>query len=87
MSTSLADRRGALVTLVERKSLYTVIGAIWRNTAKAVRKAVVAGLTPHKNQVHTLTYDNGREFSDHEGNRGTYHLFLDSSLLSLPTLR
>jgi len=60
-------RRGALVALVERKSLYTVIGAIWHNTAKAVRKAVVAGLTPHKNQVHTLTYDNGREFSDHEG--------------------
>jgi len=60
-------RRGALVTSVERKSLYTVIGAICRNTAKAVREAVVAGLTPHKNQVHTLTYDNGREFSDHEG--------------------
>ena len=59
--------RGALVTLVERKSLYTVIGAVCRNTAKAVREAVVAGLAPHKNQVHTLTYDNGREFSDHEG--------------------
>jgi len=51
-------RRGTLVTLVERKSLYTVIGDICRDTAKAVRKAVVAGLTPHKNQVHTLTYDN-----------------------------
>ena len=59
--------RGALVTLVERKSLYTVIAAVCRNTAKAVRGAIVAGLTPHKDQVHTLTYDNGRELADHEG--------------------
>ena len=58
--------RGALVTLVERKSLYTIIGAVCRKTAEAVREAVVAGLTPYKERVHTLTYDNGREFSDHQ---------------------
>ena len=27
----------------------------------------MAGLAPHKDQVHTLTYDNGRELADHEG--------------------
>ena len=59
--------RGALVTLVERKSLYTVIRAVPRKTAEAVRDAVTQGLTPHKDRVHTITYDNGREFSDHEG--------------------
>jgi IS30 family transposase len=59
--------RGALVTLVERKSLYTVIRAVLRKTAKAVRNAVTEGLTPHKDRVHTITYDNGREFADHEG--------------------
>jgi len=59
--------RGALVTLVERKSLYTVIRAIPRKTAEAVRNAVTTGLAPHKDRVHTLTYDNGREFADHEG--------------------
>jgi IS30 family transposase len=58
--------RGALVTLVERKSLYTVIGAVCRNTAEAVREAIVEGLTPYKDRVHTLTYDNGREFTNHE---------------------
>ena len=58
--------KGALVTLVERKSLYTVIGAVARRTATAVRAAIVAGLTSHKNQVHTLTYDNGKEFAEHE---------------------
>ena len=59
--------RGALVTLVERKSLYTVIRAVPRKTAEAVRDAVTQGLTPHKDRVYTLTYDNGREFADHEG--------------------
>jgi IS30 family transposase len=59
--------RGALVTLVERKSLYTVIRAVLYKTAEAVRNAVADGLTPHKDRVHTITYDNGREFSDHEG--------------------
>lgn len=59
--------RGALVTLVERKSLYTVIRGVLRKTASAVRDAVVDGLTPYIDWVHTITYDNGREFADHEG--------------------
>jgi IS30 family transposase len=59
--------RGALVTLVERKSLYTVIRAVLYKTAEAVRNAVTDGLTPYIDRVHTITYDNGREFADHEG--------------------
>ena len=61
------SHRGALVTLVERKSLYTVIRSVLHKTAKAVRGAVVDGLTPYIDWVHTITYDNGREFADHEG--------------------
>lgn len=59
--------KGALVTLVERKSLYTVIQAVLHKTAKAVRDAVKESLSPYKDRVHTITYDNGREFTDHEG--------------------
>jgi len=59
--------RGALVTLVERKSLYTVIRSVLHKTAEAVRDAVVDGLTPYIDWVHTITYDNGREFAGHEG--------------------
>ena len=59
--------RGALVTLVERKSLYTVIRSVLHKTAKAVRDAVTDGLSPYIDWVHTITYDNGREFADHEG--------------------
>jgi len=61
------SHRGALVTLVERKSLYTVIRSVIHKTAAAVRTAVVDGLTPYIDRVHTITYDNGREFADHEG--------------------
>ena len=60
-------QRGALVTLVERKSLYTVIRSVLHKTAEAVRHAVVDGLAPYIDWVHTITYDNGREFADHEG--------------------
>ncbi|MBA3966483.1 MAG: IS30 family transposase, partial [Nitrospirales bacterium] len=33
----------------------------------AVRKAVERGLRPYKTRVRTITYDNGRELSDHAG--------------------
>ena len=59
--------RGALVTLVERKSLSAVIRSVLHKTAKAVRDAVADGLNPYIDWVHTITYDNGREFADHEG--------------------
>ena len=61
------SHRGALVTLVERKSLYTVIRSVIHKTAAAVRAAVVDGLAPYIDRVHTITYDNGREFANHEG--------------------
>jgi len=59
--------RGALVTLVERKSLFTVIRSVLHKSADAVRHAVVDGLAPYIDRIHTITYDNGREFADHEG--------------------
>ncbi len=54
------------MTLVERRLLYTVIGAVARKTAAAVQATIVAGLTIHKERVHTLTYDNGKELAEHE---------------------
>ena len=59
--------RGVLVTLVERQSKYTVLEGVQHKTAVAVRKAVARGLRPHQPRVQTITYDNGREFSDHAG--------------------
>ena len=58
---------GVLVTVVERTSKYTVLEGASHKTAAAVRQAVPRGLQPYKSRVHTITYDNGCEFSDHAG--------------------
>ncbi len=60
------DHKGLLVTLVERKSVFSVIVPIKNKAAKTVRQAVVRGLKPYKDRVHTITYDNGPEFTEHE---------------------
>jgi transposase, IS30 family len=57
--------RGALVTLVDRRSKYTVLQSVPHKTSAAVRAAVTRSLRPYKASVHTITYDNGREFSEH----------------------
>jgi IS30 family transposase len=61
-----AHHRGFLVTLVERKSKYTLIGHVVHKTDSAVGAEVIRLLTDIKQWVHTITYDNGREFSGHQ---------------------
>jgi len=56
----------ALVTLVERKSKLTLIAKVASKTAEAVSKAIIRLLKPLSPWVHTLTADNGREFSWHQ---------------------
>lgn len=56
----------ALVTLVERKSKLTLIAKVANKTAEAVSKAIIRLLKPLSPWVHTLTADNGREFSRHQ---------------------
>ncbi len=59
--------QGVFVTLVERKSKYTVLEGVQHKTAAAVRKAVARGLRPYQARVQTITYDNAGECSDHAG--------------------
>ena len=59
------NHKGALVTLVERKSLYTLIDAVAQDS-RAVHRAIVSGLASHKGKLHTLTYNNGKEMTEHE---------------------
>ena len=56
----------ALVSLVERKSKLTLLKKVERNTAEAVEQAISQLLRPLAAQVHTITSDNGREFSNHQ---------------------
>ena len=57
---------GALVTIVERKTSFTVSMRVDDKSARAVTAATIALLQPFKKAVHTITADNGKEFAYHE---------------------
>ena len=57
--------RGALVTLVERKSRYTLAMQVNSKHSDGVTQAILEMLRPHKDQCLTLTFDNGKEFAEH----------------------
>lgn len=56
----------AIVSLVERKSGFTLIQKVERKTSEAVSQAMMALLKPFENRVLTITSDNGREFAGHK---------------------
>ena len=61
-----AAHRGAILSLVERKSKLVRLRKVERNTAQAVAAASLALLGAMGERVHTITSDNGREFAAHE---------------------
>jgi IS30 family transposase len=60
------NHRQAIVSIVERKTGFTLIRKVERKTAKAVSDAMIKLLKPYCANVHTITSDNGREFAGHE---------------------
>ena len=60
------DHKGALVTLVERKSRYTLAHPLPSKHSAGVTQAIIDLLRPHKKVCKTLTFDNGKEFAEHE---------------------
>jgi len=61
-----SHHRGFLVTLVERKSRYTLIGHVARKKSGDVAAEIERLLKPHKARALTITFDNGREFAGHQ---------------------
>jgi len=59
-------RKSALLTLVERKTLYTVIAKLTGKQADLLARTAIQQLEPLKDKVKTITLDNGLEFSAHE---------------------
>lgn len=57
--------RGALVSLTERRSRLALLVAVPTKQAEVVAEAVLEALGPLREEVHTLTADNGREFALH----------------------
>lgn len=60
------DHKGAIVTAVERKTLYTCISHVSSRKADIVAKAIIRMFKPFKEKVLTITADNGKEFSGHK---------------------
>jgi len=55
-----------LMTAVERKTRFTLIGLAPNKTAEAVKHVILETLSPLAADVKTMTYDNGKEFALHE---------------------
>ena len=67
MDTVIGRPGGAvLVTMVERKSRLLRVRLAASKEALAVSGGILEGLKSIKDQVQTLTYDNGKEFAKHE---------------------
>lgn len=58
--------RGVVATLVERKSQFTVLAKSKTKQAPRVRQNIERKLAPYRDRVHTITYDNGLEFAEHQ---------------------
>ena len=60
------DHKGALVTVVDKKSKFTLIKKVQSKQAFEVSEALIEMLTPIKPLLHTITSDNGKEFAYHK---------------------
>jgi IS30 family transposase len=59
-------RKSALLTLVERKTLYTMIFRLTGKDATLLAQRAIEGMTPLADKLLTITLDNGLEFARHE---------------------
>lgn len=61
-----AGHRGAIVSIVDRKTKLTKLRLISGAKSDETAQALIDALMPIKECVHTITTDNGKEFSQHE---------------------
>ena len=60
------DHKGFLVTVVDRKSKFTLVKNVTSKHAEVVTQALIEMITPLKGITHTITSDNGKEFAYHK---------------------
>jgi len=61
-----AQGKGVILTSIERKTQFTLITKLQSKNHKHVQKAAINMFAPYKNQVLTITSDNGLEFAGHK---------------------
>lgn len=54
------------MSIVERKSKFTMLRKVQRKTSESVSQAIINGLKSIADKMLTITSDNGTEFSKHE---------------------
>lgn len=59
------DRRQAIITMVDRRARTCLLAKVDRKTAEQVTEVCCRRFARIKRFVHTITSDNGKEFSDH----------------------
>jgi IS30 family transposase len=59
-----ANHKEAIATVVDRKSGYSWGAKVGSKNAEEVSKAICKGLKGEN--IHTITFDNGKEFAKHE---------------------
>jgi len=60
------NHQGALVTIVDRVSKFTLINKVASKHADVVTEATIFLLKPHLDKILTITADNGKEFASHQ---------------------
>jgi IS30 family transposase len=60
------NHQGALVTIVDRVSKFTLIKRVASKQAEVVTEATIFLLKPYLDKTLTITADNGKEFAGHE---------------------
>lgn len=60
------ERKGGILSLVERRSRYCLLQKVTTKSAQTVAEAVCSSLLPVKDKVLTITSDNGIEFMRHQ---------------------
>jgi IS30 family transposase len=60
------SHQGALVTIVDRVSKFTLIKKVNSKHAEVVTKATIILLEPYLDKTLTITANNGKEFAGHE---------------------
>jgi len=70
------DQQGALVTLADRVSRYTLAGLVKSKHAEGVTAVIQSLFEPYRDRCYTITFDNGKEFAGHE----TFAAYLDAAI-------
>jgi len=61
-----AGRKAALVTIVDRRSRFLIVEKVATKHAEVVADSLIDGLRRTGRRVHSITSDNGKEFSQHQ---------------------